>query len=200
MKIIGMTGGVGAGKSTVLAYLKEKYQAHVILADEVGHRLMQIGGSTYQAMLAEYGERILLEDGTINKAKLAQIAFATEQNRLHLNAITHPLIKQDICEEIAFVKRENKTELVILEAAILVEGGLQAVCDEIWFVQVEKEVRIKRLMASRDYSRQKAEAIIASQPSDEEYLAQTSRVIHNSTSLEEMQREVDEAMRTVLPF
>ncbi|MGN0298355.1 MAG: dephospho-CoA kinase [Lachnospiraceae bacterium] len=195
MKVIGMTGGVGSGKSTVLQYLKEAYQAHVILADEVGHHLMEIGGSTYRVIRDEYGSEILLENGDINRKRLAEIAFASEENRMHLNQLTHPLIKEAINEEIKRVRREGKVKFLIVEAAILVEGGLQDVCDEIWFVQTDSAIRTERIMRTRHYSVQKAQAMIASQPSDEEYESQCTQVIHNNTTIEDMCVQVDIIMK-----
>lgn len=196
MKVIGMTGGVGAGKSTVLSYLSQRYHAHLILADEVGHRLMEVGQALYLAERAEYGDSILNEDGSINRARLAEIAFANEENRIRLNEMAHPLIKQAILEELR-QQRECGTQMVVLEAAILAEGGLDACCDEIWFVYTDSSVRITRLMSSRGYSRQKAEAILRSQPSDEEYSRMSQHIIDNGGSVEEMQRQVDALLRGI---
>ena len=100
-KIIGVTGGVGAGKSTVLAWLKEKYQARVIEADQVGHEVMKPGTEAYQRILEEFGPSVLLEDGRIDRACLGAIVFSDKEKLQKLNNIIHPAVKQEILARIA---------------------------------------------------------------------------------------------------
>ena len=117
MKIIGVTGGVGAGKSTVLDYLKETYHAHLILADLVGHEVMEPGLPAYDAIIETFGREILSEDQTIDRKKLGDIVFHKEEMRQKLNAIVHPAVKQEILRRIEQAKLENVSYTVV-EAAL----------------------------------------------------------------------------------
>lgn len=190
MRIIGLTGGVGAGKSTVLGLLRERHHAYVIEADAVGRRLMKKGGITYVKILEAFGTDMLDADGEIHKGRLAAAAFGTEEATQRLNACTHPYIREAIAEEIIQAERTGAYELLVLEAAILAQGGLAQLCDAIWYVSVPQEVRIQRIMDSRGYTLERAADVIARQPSEAEYLALADAVIHNHGSLDETAAQV----------
>lgn len=196
MRIIGLTGGVGAGKSTVLGLLQERHHAYVIEADAVGRRLMKKGGITYAKILEVFGTDILDTDGEIHKGRLAAAAFGAEEATLRLNACTHPYIREAIAEEIMQVERTGAYELLVLEAAILAQGGLTQLCDTIWYVSVPEDVRIKRIMESRGYSKERAADVIARQPSETEYLALADAVIQNDGSPEETAAQVADLLKT----
>lgn len=181
MRTIGITGGVGAGKSQVLALMKEYFDAEVILADEVAHELMEPGGSSFEGIRARYGDRVLLPSGQIDRKMLAGIIFQNEKERLAVNAIVHPLVKEEIKKKI---KNSSKC-LVVVEAALLLEDHYDEFLDEIWYVYAPEEERIQRLIKSRSYTRQKALDIINSQKSDEEFRQCCSLVIDNSQSLDD---------------
>lgn len=180
MRTIGITGGVGAGKSQVLALMKEHFEADVILADEVAHELMEPGGRSFEGIKSRYGQRLLLPSGQIDKKALADIIFQDEKERLAVNAIVHPLVKEEIKNRIS----NSTRELVVVEAALLLDDHYDEFLDEIWYVYAPEEERIARLIKSRSYTRQKALGIIASQKSDEEFRQRCSVVIDNSQSLD----------------
>lgn len=194
MLVIGLTGGVGAGKSTVMQLLQEQYGAYLIEADAVGRRLMEKGGITYQKILEAFGAEILDEAGEIHRGRLASVAFATEEATLRLNACTHPYIKEAIAHEICQVRRLGVHQLLVLEAAILAQGGLTELCDIIWYVSVPWEVRRQRIMESRGYSAERAEDMMMRQPADAEYLALADGVIYNYGSMEETARQLKELL------
>ena len=191
MKTIGLTGGVGAGKSTVLCYLKEKYDAFVIQADLVGHRVMEPGQSCYEPVIKLFGTDIIKEDKTLDRKKISDIVFCSEEKLKNLNAIIHPAVKHAIIQELEKEKTAGRP-LCVVEAALLLEENYQAFCDEIWYVHVSAETRIKRLMSDRGYSRKKSEEIIASQAPEKTFFAHADFVIDNSREQEYTFRQIAE--------
>ncbi|MBO7730145.1 MAG: dephospho-CoA kinase [Lachnospiraceae bacterium] len=189
---IGITGGVGAGKSTILQILKDKYDAHLIMADDVAKDLMCKGKSAYRKIVQTFGNEILGDDQEIDRQKLSAIVFKNDEKLLALNQIVHPLVKKAIIKEKNEISRKHPEKLIVLEAALLIEDGYPEILDELWAVIADKEVRIQRLMDNRGYSREKSESIIAAQLSDEEFRKACSFVIDNSGSLSESERQIEE--------
>lgn len=195
--IIGVTGGVGSGKSTVLEILKEKYGAHIIMADDVAKELMEPGSASYEAVVKAFGEDILEDspDRRIDRKKLAAIVFEDENKRELLNSLTHPQVKEEILERFRNIYQKDPDALIVLEAALLIEGGYRNLLDWLWVVLADREVRIQRLMASRSYTREKALSIMESQLSDAEFRANADHVIDNSGSLEETAEQIAKALQ-----
>ena len=185
--VIGITGGIGAGKSTVLDYITAHYNVETILADEIGRELMKPGKSVYYALLEVYGNAILNDSGAIDTKRLSSIVFSSSDAQKKVNEIEHPLIKSEIEWQI----RYSKSDVIFIEAALLIEGGLKELCDELWLITAEKEVRIQRLMESRGYSRKRGEEIIALQLSEEEMKKHAAILIDNSSGIDDMKRSVD---------
>ena len=124
MKFIGITGGVGAGKSTILAYLRKNYRVRTLVADEVAHEIMEPGYDCYVRLQKEFAqEKIWLHNGRFNRQRLAEIIFADEEKRERLNDIVHPAVKEYILKEVEKERRSGSTDYVVLEAALLIEDG-----------------------------------------------------------------------------
>ena len=191
MKVIGITGGVGAGKSEILKYLKEKHGAMVVEADKVGHLLMEPGGACYYSILEKFGSSILNGDQTINRGKLGKIVFADPQLLDALNKIIHPRVKSYIVSEIAKERAYHRTKYFVVEAALLIEDHYDVICDELWYIHTDEAVRADRLRESRGYDDEKIESIMANQKSPEEFKSACQVVIDNSGLLEYTQEQID---------
>ena len=191
--ILGITGGVGAGKSSVLAILEKEYNAKLILADEVGRELMQPGEANYVNIVNAFGKEILNPDGTIDRKILGRIVFDQPEKLQKLNAIVHPAVNEKIREEMQKAQEEGK-ELFILEAALLTEPVYREMLDEIWYIHVPQEIRMERLRSSRGYSDKKMYAVFANQPSEETFTAVSDLVIENGGTFEETEKQIDLAL------
>ena len=191
MKVIGITGGVGAGKSEILRYLKEKHGARVIEADKVGHLLMEPGGACYYSIVEKFGSSILNGDQTINRGKLGKIVFADTALLDALNKIIHPKVKSYIVSEIAKEKAYHRTNLFVVEAALLIEDHYDVICDELWYIHIDAQVRAKRLKETRGYDDQKIADIMANQKSPEEFSSACQVVIDNSGELAYTCEQID---------
>lgn len=196
MKIVGITGGVGAGKSTVLNYLKDTYGACVLQADQVGHLLMRPGESCYGPMVELFGREILREDGTIDRKKVGGIVFSNDRLLKKLNNIIHPQVKKYIFQEISRQK-EAGTELFVLEAALLLEDEYDAICDEVWYIYADEAVRRRRLKAERGYSDEKIDGILANQLTEKEYERRCGCRIENNEDLEYTYAQIRERIRYI---
>lgn len=184
MKIIGITGGVGTGKSEVLNYLERRHGAVICQADVVSRNLEKRGTICYRKIVEHFGTRILLENGRIDRGKLADIVFHDSNELAVLNGIVHPAVKKRILEKIK-AEKKNDTDLFVLEAALLLEDHYDEICDEVWYIYTEESVRRKRLKLSRGYSDEKIDAIFQSQNSRDEFLKRCDRAIDNSRSFDD---------------
>ena len=191
MKVIGITGGVGAGKSEILKYLKEKHGAKVIEADKVGHLLMEPGGACYYSIVEKFGSSVLNGDQTINRGKLGKIVFADAALLDALNKIIHPKVKSYIVSEIAKEKAYHRTNLFVVEAALLIEDHYDVICDELWYIHTDAQVRAKRLKETRGYDDEKIAGIMANQKSPEEFSSACQVVIDNSGELAYTCEQID---------
>ncbi len=181
MKFIGITGGVGAGKSTILAYLRKNYRVRTLVADEVAHEIMEPGYDCYVRLQKEFAqEKIWLHNGRFNRQRLAEIIFADEEKRERLNDIVHPAVKEYILKEVEKERRSGSTDYVVLEAALLIEDGYGQICDELWYVYVTEENRRQRLIETRGYSDEKIEQMFAAQLTEGEYRRHCQVVIDNN--------------------
>lgn len=195
MKFIGITGGVGAGKSKILDYLAGKPNVRVMLADEIAHDLMEPGTDCYERLRERFGnEDIYCEDGHFDRLKLASVIFSDEDKREQLNAIVHPAVKEYVKQQLLEERRQGQLQLLVLEAALLIEEHYDEICDELWYIYTREEIREARLMESRGYSREKVQQIFSSQLKEAEYRKHCSVVIDNNEGLEEMQRQIDAAV------
>lgn len=194
MKVIGITGGVGAGKSEILKYLKEKHGAVVVEADKVGHLLMKPGGACYYNIVEKFGSSILNGDQTINREKLGRIVFADPTLLQSLNKIIHPAVKAWIVSEIAKESAYHRTEIFVIEAALLLEDHYDAICDELWYIDTDEAARRVRLKESRGYSEEKIDSIMANQKSPEEFKGACQVVICNSKSLADTFAQIDKQL------
>ncbi|XUW99494.1 MAG: dephospho-CoA kinase [Dehalogenimonas sp.] len=188
MIVIGLTGGIGSGKSTVGAMLKE-LGAAFIDADKVGHRLLREDHDIKWAIVSAFGERILDENDTIDRKKLAGIVFCDKSALSRLNAITHPAISQAVSEEVAEF-RSQRFRAVVVEAALLVEAGWAEQADVIWLTVAPPGVILRRLVEKMGYSEADARARIACQVSNDERKRHATTVIDTNTSMEELRARV----------
>ena len=194
MKIIGVTGGVGAGKSTVLNYLEKRYGAKLILADLVGHEVMEPGHEAYEQVVKVFGQEIVSEDKTIDRKALGVIVFADEKKRMILNRIIHPAVRQEI------LRRLEEAELlhlsyVVVEAALFLEENYDAFCDETWYIYTDEKIRRQRLKESRGYSDERIDQIFRSQKTHGEFQKRCLFMIDNNGSEEETFRQIDRRMK-----
>ncbi|CDB77533.1 dephospho-CoA kinase [Blautia sp. CAG:237] len=196
MKIIGITGGVGAGKSTVLDHLEKQYNACVLQADKIGHLVMEPGGICYGQVIALFGKQIIKNDKTIDRKMVSDVVFAHEEMRQKLDDIIHPAVKSYILDKIEEQKKAGCT-LMIVEAALLLEDHYDAFCDEVWYIHTDQEIRIERLMSSRGYTREKAENIIARQATEGFFREHADYIIQNNGDLDETWRQIEEGIRAL---
>lgn len=196
MKIIGITGGVGAGKSTVLDHLEKQYNACVLQADKIGHLVMEPGGICYEQVIALFGKQIIKNDKTIDRKMVSDVVFAHEEMRQKLDDIIHPAVKSYILDKIEEQKKAGCT-LMIVEAALLLEDHYDAFCDKVWYIHTDQEIRIERLMSSRGYTREKAENIIARQATEGFFREHADYIIQNNGDLDETWRQIKEGIRAL---
>lgn len=189
--VIGLTGGIGAGKSAVMEYLQEK-GCYTILADDVARKLQEKGGVIYNKMLEVFGTDILGEDGQLDRNSVASVVFSDEKRLSQLNAIVHPAVREKILSLIA--ENKDKYPHIVIEAALLIEEHYEDVVEEFWYVDAADEIRIKRLMENRGYTREKCLSIMNRQLSREEYVRHCKVVLDNSTTLDEVRAQVDQAL------
>jgi dephospho-CoA kinase len=191
MKFIGLTGGVGAGKTTVLTALKRLTRSRILIADEIAHDLMEPGSECYRRIREAFSEYdIWLSDGSINRPALAALLFSDDEKRALLNGIVHPEVDRYVLGEVERERQAGMYDYVILEAALLIEGGYDQICDELWYVYASPQTRKQRLMADRGYSSEKVDQILAAQLPDETFRKHCKRVINNDGDEEALNREL----------
>lgn len=196
MKTIGLTGGIGSGKSTVSQILAE-LGAFVIDADKVGHEIYLPGKEAWQQVTAAFGRDILAPDQTIDRKKLGAMVFGSDEARKKLNAIVHPLMFKDIGHRIKSKRAEGFTKPIVVEAAILIEANWVPLVDEVWLVVTNKNAVIERVATQRGMAAKDTEARIASQLSDDERRKHAQVVIENNDSLEELRQKIRNAWNRI---
>ena len=194
MRVIGITGGVGSGKTRVLEYLKTKYHCRILLADEAARRLQGPGGVRHGQSAALLGGRVLAPDGRIRRDVMAELIFGDADKLAAVNAIVHPAVRACILQEIEKERRKGNVDFFFLEAALLIENGYDTVVEELWYVRADEALRRERLKASRGYSDAKIDGILAAQLSDAAYRAHCSFVIDNSGELADTCEQIDRKM------
>lgn len=195
MKFIGITGGVGAGKTAILDYLRNKPDTKVMLADEIAHELMVPGTQCYDKLKAEFGtEDIYQKDGFFDRIKLAQVIFSDDEKRKKLNGIVHPAVRKYVIGQAAYERKEEKIKLLVLEAALLIEEHYDEICDELWYIYTSEENRRIRLKKQRNYSDEKINEIFNSQLTDEKFRKACRVVIDNNGTIEAAEAQIEAAL------
>ncbi len=200
MKTIGLTGGIGTGKSTVSRYLTEKGY-HIIDADRIAREVVEPGKPALAALAAQFGDQILLEDGSLDRRKLAQIAFSSAGGKEALDKITHKAIFERIDE----LQEQYRNELaataeavIFLDAPLLLETGLDHKTDLVWVVDVPDEVRVERVKLRDGLSEEEIRARISHQMSREEKLERADRVLDNSGTLDHLHEQVEQLLEELM--
>ena len=191
MKFIGITGGVGAGKSSILQYISAHTLCRIYLADDVAHELELPGEKVYEELVSLLGPEILSPDTRkIDRGRMAMRIFQDAPLLEKVNAIVHPAVREYLLLKKQEAEADGRTELFFVEAALLIECGYKELVDEMWYVYADEETRIHRLMESRGYSIEKARSILASQLSDRAFREGSDFVIDNSGTLAESYAQI----------
>lgn len=193
MKVIGITGGVGSGKSAVLTYLNTKYGAVICQLDDVAKKLQKKGTRCYQNIIEVFGEQILDPSGELDRKALGKIVFQNEEQLQKLNAIVHPEVKRAVQQEIAD-REEESIPLFVIEAALLPTAGYETICDEMWYVYTEESVRRERLKCSRGYTEEEITDMMRSQPEETVFRQFCDVVLDNSGSFEDTKKQIGELL------
>jgi dephospho-CoA kinase len=196
MRVIGITGGIGAGKSRVLYLLKEINNAYVVEADKLAKRLMMPGEEVYKRVAEEFPDAVS-SDGVLDSRKLAGIIYSDSDELEKLNGIVHPAVKKYILNDIE-EKRQEGEELYFIEAALLIEDGYKNICDEMWYVRTDTETRISRLIEFRGMDYDSARAVIDNQKPDEYYIANSDFVIDNNGSFSETESVIYDRLSGII--
>ena len=190
MKVIGLTGGIASGKSTVSGLLRDKYGAVILDADEVAREIAEPGEPLWEAFVSRYGkERVLSKDGTLDREAIAEIVFHDSAERIWMDGAAHPLIKQRMLDRLAECKTTGE-KLIVLDVPLLFEAGWETIPDEVWVVYVDQKTQLQRLMNRNNLSETLARERIASQMSMEEKRRRADVVIDNNGTQEETATQV----------
>ena len=189
MMVIGLTGGIASGKTTVSSLLRE-LGADIIDADKIAREIVEPGQNTLKEIISEFGLDILNDDGALNRKALGNIVFNNSGRLKILNEITHPQIKKVVNERLGFIIRNNKDSLIIIDAAVLLECGMDKLVDEVWLVYVDYDTQLKRLMLRDNLNEHEAKVRIESQMSVEEKMKHSNKIIDNTKDLDFTKEQV----------
>jgi dephospho-CoA kinase len=193
--IIGLTGNIATGKSTVLRYLADK-GAYVLDADKLAHDSMQVGTHAYWGIVDVFGESILQADGAIDRKALGKIVFTDPAALAKLEAIVHPAVFDMARQELVNVE----AEVIVLEAIKLLEAGhLSSLCDQVWVVTSSPETQLRRLRETRGMDEAEAQRRMAAQSSQEAKVARADRVINNDGDLAALEAQLDQIWQEIAP-
>ena len=188
MLIIGLTGGVASGKSTVSNVLKEE-GAHLIDADRIARELVQPHTPAWHELIKLFGEEILEEDGSIHRKKLAALVFSHPEKRGLLNQLLHPRIREEMQRRMKEIGQRDPEAIVVIDAALLVETGAYREVDRLIVVYCSEAQQIERLQRRDGLSREEAERIVSAQLPLKEKVNVADRVISNEGTIEETKRK-----------
>ena len=193
MKVIGLTGGIGTGKSTVSAYLKQK-NIPVVDADQIAREITAPGSPVLDEIRALLGDEVFFEDGTLNRQKVASVIFSNPEILSAYEEITTAVAVRRCISELEEYSQNGIYDLAVLDAPLLFECGMQAFTDEDWVVDADLEIRIARVMARDGISRQAIMDRIHRQMSSEKKRKLADFVIDNSGSLDELHVQIDQLL------
>lgn len=182
MHVIGITGPVGSGKSTVAQWLQEQYHALWISTDQLAKESMQKGAVVYQRVCQIFGSEILDAAAEIDREKLAAIVFVDRKKLECLNQATHPFVMEQVKQILQ--EQKGQKRFCVIESALLIEAGYQPLCDECWYVYVPEPIRRARLRQERGYSDQRIDQILKNQKTDAFFRAHCTKIIENQDKKE----------------
>lgn len=197
MKVIGLTGGIGTGKSTVSTYLKEK-GCLILDADRMSRELTAPGGAALPDIREAFGDSVFFEDGTMNRKAVGEIVFNNSEKLAILEKIITRKVAERTIEEVQSLREKDFSGIVVLDAPLLFEYGMQQCADESWVVIADMDIRIHRIMQRDGLDRESIISRINNQMSDEEKIGIADYVINNSGSLETLYEQIDQLLERVL--
>lgn len=192
--VIGITGGIGAGKSTVLNLLKNKYGYYIFEADQVAHELMKPGQRVYEEIVEEFGKEILDINHNIDRKMMAKLVFSNEGKLEKLNSIVHPAVIEELKRRMMELKKHQGIDHFVIEAALLIESGCNRICDTVWYIYADENVRIKRLIQNRNMTEEQIRAVMKNQLNQNLFSKGTQYQIDNSYSLEDTDRQIEKLL------
>lgn len=193
-KLIGLTGGIGSGKSTAAAMLAE-LGAFVIDADRIAHEIYLPGKEGFRRVVDRFGSKVLGSDGTVDRAALGEIVFGDDKARADLNAMIHPLVRREVAEKIAALIRDDPEAVIVIEAALMTETGWTGSAAELWVVLADADIAFRRLVEVRCMAPEEVRLRMAAQTDNDERRRIATRVIDNNGSLEDLEAAVSRAWR-----
>ncbi|PHR64776.1 MAG: dephospho-CoA kinase [Idiomarina sp.] len=186
MFVVGVTGGIGSGKTTV-TNLFQQHGIVIVDADVIARHIMDKGGKALRAVVQRYGDKALLDDGNLNRAWLRERIFKHPEDKQWLNDLTHPLIRDQILSQL----QQAKSDYVILSAPLLIENRLTKLCDRVLVVDVSEATQLERTQQRDDVSEDQVQAIINAQASREQRLQAADNIIHNEGDEAELTSQVE---------
>ena len=190
MKIVGLTGGISSGKSTVSSYLKQ-LKIPVIDADEVARKVVEPNSQGAREIRKTFGSDVFEEDGSLNRQKLGALIFSNAENRQKLDDLLQPLIKIMILDEIEEYRQKGET-MIVLDLPLLFEKHYEKLCEEIIVVYVPRELQLERLMKRNQYTKQEALSRINSQLSIEEKRKRATVLLDNQGTIQQLYHQVEQ--------
>lgn len=190
MKIVGLTGGISSGKSSVSSYLKQ-LKIPVIDADEVARKVVEPNSQGAIEIRKAFGSAVFEEDGSLNRQKLGALIFSNAENRQKLDDLLQPLIKIMILDEIEEYRQKGET-MIVLDLPLLFEKQYEELCEEIIVVYIPKELQLERLMKRNQYTKQEALSRIDSQLSIEEKRKRATVLLDNQGTIQQLYQQVEQ--------
>jgi dephospho-CoA kinase len=197
MLLIGITGGIACGKTEVAEVFREKGTI-ILSGDEIGREVVEQEATVLRELVSTFGRDIVNKDGTLDRRKLGRIAFASEESRERLNKIVHPHLLKELRKKIQNAEEENPRAVVVVDAALIVEWGLEKELDHLIFVQSKKEDNIRRLQKQKGYSEKEALNRIESQLPEKVKEDKADMIIRNHRGLAELREAAEGAWRFVV--
>ncbi|MDR1699655.1 MAG: dephospho-CoA kinase [Lachnoclostridium sp.] len=189
--VIGVTGGIGSGKSTLVNLMRKKYNAYVLSLDDFGKEALTAGNPCYQRIIQVFGNSVLDDEENIDRNRLADIVFDQHDKLKALNDIIHPYVWKRVESELHHYLDED---MVVIESAILIEAGYAEICDEVWGVFSQKQLRMRRLKESRNHSEERISAIMRNQMSYEELIKHCDHMIQNNGSFADLESQLQKLL------
>ena len=194
MEIIGLTGGIGTGKSTVSEYLSEQNFA-IVDADLISRQVVEPGMPLLDELEAAFGSDIINEDGSLNRKGLAAIVFNDVEQRKLMDSIMHKEILAEMRRVMEEFQQQGTHQGIIIDAPLLFEIGLEKWCGQVWLVTADMDLRIERVCVRDDAKPEEVEARIRNQMSDDEKKKLSDEILDNSGTLEELHKQISELLQ-----